>query len=95
VGRGSALTSRPSFNATYEIVGIEVKAGATVTDADFTGLRALRDAAGDNFVRGFVAYLGSGPSRSAKTSTPFLSSTCGRRRDQTNDHQAEPRAAGA
>lgn len=41
-----------------ELIGIEVKAGATVGDGDFAGLRALRDAAGDAFRRGFVAYLG-------------------------------------
>lgn len=36
------------------VVGIEIKASATVTKADFSGLRALRDAAGDRFVRGVV-----------------------------------------
>jgi len=40
------------------IVGIEVKASATVVPADTRGLRALRTATGDRFVRGIVLYSG-------------------------------------
>lgn len=42
-----------------ELVGIEVKASATVTAADFRGLRKLRDAAGKRFVAGVVIYDGA------------------------------------
>jgi predicted AAA+ superfamily ATPase len=40
------------------MAGIEVKASATVTDADFRGLRKLRAAAGKRFVAGVVLYDG-------------------------------------
>ena len=40
------------------IAGIEVKASASVGQGDFSGLRALAEAAGDKFVRGVVLYLG-------------------------------------
>jgi predicted AAA+ superfamily ATPase len=40
------------------LVGIEVKAAAAVDVADFKGLKALRDATGDRFVRGVVLYTG-------------------------------------
>ncbi len=40
------------------IVGIEVKAGATLNKQDFAGLRHLRDRLGDRFVAGFVLYTG-------------------------------------
>ncbi len=40
------------------LVGIEVKASATVTNKDFSGLRALAEAAGDRFQRGVVLYTG-------------------------------------
>ncbi len=40
------------------IVGVEVKASATVTPGDTRGLRALRSATGDRFVRGIVLYTG-------------------------------------
>jgi predicted AAA+ superfamily ATPase len=40
------------------IAGIEVKAAATVTAADFRGLRKLAEGAGDRFVRGVVLYDG-------------------------------------
>ncbi|WP_262711579.1 ATP-binding protein [Prosthecodimorpha hirschii] len=36
------------------LVGIEVKASATVRDDDFKGLRKLQEAAGDRFLRGLV-----------------------------------------
>lgn len=38
------------------IVGIEVKASATVKASDFGGLRALADACGDRFANGVVLY---------------------------------------
>lgn len=40
------------------LVGIEVKASATVTAADFRGIDALRRDAGEDFVRGVVLYTG-------------------------------------
>jgi len=40
------------------VVGIEVKASATVRSEDFKGLRFLRDALGNRFRRGVVLYLG-------------------------------------
>ncbi len=43
---------------TQQIVGVEVKASATVTEADFKGLRKLRDAAGPRFAGGVVLYDG-------------------------------------
>jgi predicted AAA+ superfamily ATPase len=41
------------------VVGIEVKSAATVTAADFKGLRALAEAAGRRFRRGIVLYTGT------------------------------------
>lgn len=38
------------------VVGIEVKAAATVTGADFNGMRRLAEAAGDRFMLGLVLY---------------------------------------
>ncbi|MDH0910495.1 ATP-binding protein [Rhizobium pusense] len=38
------------------IIGIEVKASATVRAQDFRGLRQLQDAVGDRFVRGLVLH---------------------------------------
>lgn len=40
------------------VAGVEVKASATVTAADFRGLRKLKDAAGSGFVCGAVLYDG-------------------------------------
>ena len=40
------------------IVGVEVKAAATVNAADFKGLKTLREAAGERFQRGIVFYSG-------------------------------------
>ena len=40
------------------LVGVEVKAGATVTGADFRGLRKLGNAAGERFAGGVVPYDG-------------------------------------
>lgn len=41
------------------IVGIEVKAAATLDNSHFKGLRALADAAGERFVRGIILYGGT------------------------------------
>ena len=46
-----------------DVVGIEVKAGATVTAADFRGLRKLQEAAGDRFMAGAVLYDGETSAR--------------------------------
>jgi uncharacterized protein len=40
------------------LAGVEVKASATVTPADFSGLRKLRDASGNRFEAGLVRYDG-------------------------------------
>jgi hypothetical protein len=45
------------------IAGVEVKAGASVTDADFRGLRKLRAAAGQQFASGVVLYDGASAAR--------------------------------
>jgi predicted AAA+ superfamily ATPase len=42
----------------HAVAGVEVKAAASVTEADFRGLRKLRDAAGDRFAHGVVLYDG-------------------------------------
>ena len=44
---------------TQALAGVEVKAGATVTAADFRALRKLRDAAGGRFVGGVVNQVHS------------------------------------
>lgn len=46
------------------VAGVEVKAAASVSDADFRGLRKLREAAGRRFVAGVVLYDGT-------AATPF------------------------
>ena len=43
-------------NRRGEIVGIEVKASATVSSSDFSGMRKLAEATGDRFVQGLVLY---------------------------------------
>ena len=40
------------------VAGVEVKATATVTAADFRGLRKLKEAAGKRFAGGVVLYDG-------------------------------------
>lgn len=40
------------------VAGVEVKAASTVADADFKGLRKLKDAAGERFATGVVLYDG-------------------------------------
>jgi predicted AAA+ superfamily ATPase len=42
----------------HEVAGVEVKAAATVTSADFRGLRKLKEAAGKRFTAGVVLYDG-------------------------------------
>ena len=42
-----------------DIVGIEVKASATVTGADFRGLSHLQEVLGKRFCRGVILYAGS------------------------------------
>ena len=42
-----------------EVAGVEVNASATVTVADFRGMRKLREAAGRRFVAGVVLYDGA------------------------------------
>lgn len=44
--------------AAHEIVGVEVKASATVTNKDFKGLRKLKQASGKRFASGVVLYDG-------------------------------------
>jgi predicted AAA+ superfamily ATPase len=41
------------------LVGVEVKASATVTSSEFKGLRSLAEAVGNRFVRGVVFYSGA------------------------------------
>ena len=43
------------------VVGVEVKASATVTAEDFKGLRAFAEIAGPRFRRGIVLYTGKTP----------------------------------
>lgn len=45
-------------NGLGQLVGVEVKASATVTSGDFKGLRAIAEAVGERFVRGIVLYTG-------------------------------------
>ena len=45
-------------NALGEVVGIEVKAAASVQAADFRGLERLREACGREFKQGIVLYNG-------------------------------------
>ena len=40
------------------LAGIEIKAGATVTERDFRGLRRLQRLANDQFVAGILLYDG-------------------------------------
>jgi len=45
-------------DASGQLVGIEVKAGATVEKRDFRGLEILAEAVDNRFMRGFVLYTG-------------------------------------
>lgn len=40
------------------LVGIEIKASTRVSSRDFNGLKSLREAAGDSFLRGIILYNG-------------------------------------
>jgi hypothetical protein len=40
------------------LIGIEVKASATVNAGDFKGLKKLQSLAGDSFTSGLVLYAG-------------------------------------
>ena len=46
------------LDARGRLVGIEVKATASVSSADFRGLRAMEEATGHRFYRGVLLYLG-------------------------------------
>jgi uncharacterized protein len=46
-------------DAAGRLVGVEVKASATVTAGDFKGLRALREMTGNRFTRGVLLYTGT------------------------------------
>ncbi len=41
-----------------DVIGVEVKASATVRKEDFQGLERLRETAGENFVLGILLYDG-------------------------------------
>ena len=45
-------------SALREVIGIEVKAAASVQASDFKGLKKLRDCAGEQFLTGIVLYDG-------------------------------------
>lgn len=45
-------------NRRRQIVGIEVKAAVSIDARDFTGLKFLRELAGDKFQAGIVLYSG-------------------------------------
>ncbi|GBC92411.1 hypothetical protein HRbin15_00881 [bacterium HR15] len=45
-------------NETGQLVGVEVKAGATPNAGDFRGLRVLQQATGERFARGILFYWG-------------------------------------
>lgn len=49
-----------------ELAGVEVKAAATVTEADFRGLRKLKEAGGERFACGVVLYDGESSVRFAQ-----------------------------
>lgn len=54
-GTGIDIVLERSIN---ELAGVEVKAAATVSEADFRGLKKLQSATGDRFVAGVVLYDG-------------------------------------
>lgn len=45
-------------NAAEQLVGVEVKASATVQESDLRGLKKLANMAGDQFVMGVLLYDG-------------------------------------
>jgi predicted AAA+ superfamily ATPase len=46
-------------NSAKKVVGIEVKSGETVSMEDFRYLKAMKEAIGEDFIRGIVFYSGS------------------------------------
>ena len=58
------------------IVGIEVKASATVKASDFGGLRALAEACGDRFAFGVVLYDSADVQTSCLSVTGWLRRHC-------------------
>lgn len=54
--KGGAEVDLVVENARGEVVGIEIKASATIRGADFSGLKKLASACGDKFVLGMVLY---------------------------------------
>ncbi len=46
-------------DAAGHLIGVEVKASATVTSGDFKGLRALQELTGNRFIRGVMLYTGT------------------------------------
>ena len=46
-------------DAAGRLVGIEVKSSTTVDNGDFSGLRALKEVAGDKFLRGIILHDGA------------------------------------
>lgn len=46
-------------NRKRELVGLEVKASATVSEADFKGLKTFQELVGDRLKNGVVLYTGS------------------------------------
>jgi len=61
-------------DAAGRLVGVEVKANAAVTGADFKGLRALQEMTGKRFTRGVILYRTTGTIRtkSAKILMVYL-----------------------
>jgi predicted AAA+ superfamily ATPase len=53
-------------NRAGRLVGVEVKAGATVAAAVFKGLQALAETAGRRFHRGVILYTGTEPAAFGK-----------------------------
>jgi predicted AAA+ superfamily ATPase len=45
-------------NRRQQVVGIEIKASSTAAANDFRGLKHLQAKAGEDFVAGYVLYLG-------------------------------------
>jgi hypothetical protein len=52
------IYNQPHKSAGQRVAGVEVKASATVTAADFRGLRKLKEAVGERFATGVVLYDG-------------------------------------
>jgi len=46
-------------NAAAQVIGVDVKASATVMESDFRGLKKLADVAGEQFKMGIVLYDGT------------------------------------